>query len=191
MTFSKFSFLLHIYPSRRPFFVFIKISYLQPFREIMGDKEYENFRLKWRRRPKKWLFFGFFFLLHIYTSRRNFFVFIKISYLQPFREIMGGQRIRKFLAKMTPQGKKMTFFRIFFSVAHLHVETKLFCYYQNYISSAVQRNHGGTKKKRYIEQRRTTNNDERRTTLTMIIARQDSQNPRANMYILFKILLFG
>ena len=82
-------------------------------------------------------FLDFFFLLHIYTSRRNFFVFIKISYLQPFREIMGGQRIRKFSAKMTPQAKKMTFFRIFFSAAHLLIETKLFCFYQNFISSAV------------------------------------------------------
>jgi len=123
-------------------------------------------------------------LLHIYSSRRNFFVFNKISYLQPFREIMGGQRIRKFSAKMTPQAKKMTFFRIFFSVAHLHVETKLFCYYQNYISSAVQRNHGGTKKKRYInDERRTNDNEQRRTTLTIIIPRQDSQNPRANYEI--------
>ena len=33
----------------------------------------------------------FCFPLHIYISRRNFFVFIKITYLQPFREIMGGQ----------------------------------------------------------------------------------------------------
>ena len=41
---------------------------------------------------KKMTFFRIFFLLlHIFTSRRNFFVFIKISYLQPFREIMGGQ----------------------------------------------------------------------------------------------------
>jgi len=85
---------------------------------------------------------------------------------------------------MTPQAKKMTFFRIFFSVAHLHVETKLFCYYQNYISSAVQRNHGGTKKKRYInDERRTNDNEQRRTTLTIIIPRQDSQNPRANYEI--------
>ena len=41
--------------------------------------------------PKKWLFRIFFLLLHIYTSRHNFFVFIKISYLQPFREIMGDK----------------------------------------------------------------------------------------------------
>ena len=30
-------------------------------------------------------------LLHIYPSRRNVYVITKISYLQPFREIMGGQ----------------------------------------------------------------------------------------------------
>ena len=123
-------------------------------------------------------FFGFFFSvahLHIQTQ---LFIPIKISYLQLFREIMGGQRIRKFSAKMTPQAKKMTFFRIFFSLAHLHIEAQLFCFYQNFISSAVQRNHGGTRKKRYIE--RTTTTNERRTTLTIIIPRQDSQNPRAN-----------
>ena len=28
--------------------------------------------------------------MHIFTSRENFFVITKISYLQPFREIMGG-----------------------------------------------------------------------------------------------------
>ena len=120
---------------------------------------------------KKLTFFKIFFAVAHLLIETKLFVFTKISYLQPFREIMGGQRIRKFSAKMTPQAKNMTFFQIFFSVAHLHVETKLFCYYQNYISSAVQRNHGGTKKKRYIERRRT---NERRTTLTMIIARQDS-----------------
>ena len=47
----------------------------------------------------------------------------------------------------------------------------------------------GDKEKRYIEQQRrttnderrtTTTNDERRTTLTIIIPRQDYQNPRAN-----------
>ena len=40
----------------------------------------------------------------------------------------------------------MSFFKIFFVVAHLPIETKLFCYYQNFISSAVQKNHGGDKK---------------------------------------------
>ena len=30
------------------------------------------------------------------------------------------------------------------------------------------------------EQRRTNDNEQRRTTLTIIIPRQDSQNPRAN-----------
>ena len=49
----------------------------------------------------------------------------------------------------------MTFFGIYFSLAHLHIEAQLFCYYQNYISSAVQRKHGGTKKTV------TSNNNER------------------------------
>ena len=155
-----------------------------------GDKQNVNFLLKWRHRPKKKTFFGFFFLLlHIFTSRRNFFVSTKISYLQPFREIMGGQRIRKFSAKMTPQAKKMTFFRIFFSsVAHLHVETILFCFYQNFISSAVQRNQGGDKEKA-LHQRRTTNNDERRTTNYVDDDNSPPgffQNPRANNIVFAK-----
>ena len=45
-----------------------------------------------RHRPKKLLFSKFSLLLHIYPSRQNFFVITKISYLQPFREIMWGQR---------------------------------------------------------------------------------------------------
>ena len=40
----------------------------------------------------------------------------------------------------------MTFFEIFFSVAHLLIKTKLFCIYQIFISSEVQRNHGGQTK---------------------------------------------
>ena len=127
--FSKFSLLLHIYSSRRNFFVFTKISYLQPFREIMGGQTKLQFSTKNDATgQKKWLFSIFFLLSHIYTLRRNFFVFIKISYLQPFREIMGGQE-----------------------------------------KSVTSNN----------DERRTTN-DERRTTLTIIIPRQDSQNPRAN-----------
>ena len=134
--------------------------------------------------------------MHIYSSRRNFFVFTKISYLQPFREIMGGQRIRTFSAKMTPQAKKMTFFRIFFFSCTSTHQGATFCFYQNFISSAVQRNQGGTRKKRYINDERTTNNDkrtnertnerrtnERRTTNYMDDDNSPPgffQNPRAN-----------
>ena len=100
MTFFNFFLLLHIYSSRRNFFVFTKISYLQPFREIMGGQRIRKFSAKMTPQAKKMTFFRKFFseffrkfslLLHIYTLRRNFFVFNKISYLQPFREIMGGQ----------------------------------------------------------------------------------------------------
>ena len=88
----------------------------------------------------------------------------------------GYRRIKD--AKNGLRAEKMIFFGFLSSVAHLHIETHLFCFYQNFISSAVQRNHGGTRKKA-LHQRRTTN-DERRTTWTIIIPRQDSQNPRAN-----------
>ena len=50
-------------------------------------------------------FFILFSLAHLHIEAQ-LFVFIKISYLQPFREIMGGQIIRKFSAKMTLQAKK-------------------------------------------------------------------------------------
>ena len=100
-------------------------------------------------------------LLHIYLSRLNFFVFIKISYLQPFREIMGGQTKRQFSDKNDAAGQKNDFFRFFSSVAHPHIETQLFCFHQNFISSAVQRNHGGTRKSVTST---TNDDDERRTT---------------------------
>ena len=80
-----------------------------------------------------------------------------------------------------PRGRKNDFFRIFFSLAHLHVESKLFCFYQNFISSAVQRKHGGARKSvtstTTNEQTNERTNDQRRrrrrTTWTIIIARQD------------------
>ena len=67
---------------------------------------------------------------------------------------MGGQTKRQFSAKNDATGQKNILFEISFSYAHLPIETKLFCFYQNFISSAVQRFHGGTKK-RYNKQ--TTN----------------------------------
>ena len=77
-------------------------------------------------RKKKYFFKNFFLLLHIFTSRRNFFGITKITYLQPFRKIMGGPE------------------------------------------KALHR----------TNDERTTSDE--RTTWTIIIPRQDSQNPRAN-----------
>ena len=87
--------------------------------------------------------------------------------------------------KKSPEAQKFTFFEIFFAVAHLLIKTKLFYFYQNFISSAVQRFHGGTKK-RYKQQ--TTNNE--RTPQTIIRPRQDSQNPRANTLFIYGQLYF-
>jgi len=69
------------------------------------------------------------------------------------------------IAEKNPQkDEKTMFFEIFFSVARLTIETKLFCSNQNFLSSALQRNHGGDKKryrqtnnKQTIEQTNTTN----------------------------------
>ena len=66
-----------------------------------GDKQNFNFRLKTTPQAKKWLFSKFSFQLHIYPSRRNFFVLTKCSYLQPFREIMGGQKALQTTNKQT------------------------------------------------------------------------------------------
>jgi len=128
-------------------------------------------------------------MLHIYSSKQNFFVLTKISYLQPFREIMGGQRIRFFSAKMTPQAKKMTFFRIFFfSCTSTHQGATFLFLLKLHIFSRSEKS-WGDKEKRYIEQR---TNDERRTT-TKYIDDDNSpagffQNPRAknkHIYIIF------
>ena len=75
----------------------------------------------------------------------------------------------------TAYGPKKWLFSDFFSLAHLHIEAQLFCVYQNFISSAVPRNHGRTR-----ISITSTNERGRRTTWTIIIPRQDSQNPRAN-----------
>ena len=62
----------------------------------------------------------------------------------------------------------MTFLEIFFAVAHLLIKTKLFCRYQNFISSVVQKNQGGTKS---VTNNKRTN---KRTPRTIILPRQDS-----------------
>ena len=142
-----------------------------------------------RQRTKKWLFSKFSLLLHICLSRRNFFVFTKISYLQPFREIMGGQRIRKFSAKMTPQAKKMTFF---FLLLHIYTSRRNFFVFIkiSYLQPFREIMGGQEKSVTSNDERRrrqTNDNKQRRTTLTIIIPRQDSQNPRANKHSIVDI----
>ena len=130
------------------------------------------------------MFSKFSLLLHIYSSRRNFFVLSEFHIFSRLDKSWGDKQNVNFRLKTTQQAKKKFFFEIFFDVALLLIETILFCYYQNFISSAVQRNHGGTRKsvtstndERTTNERRTnerTTNDERRTTLTIIRPRQDS-----------------
>ena len=66
------------------------------FREKIGGGGWKNVNFSAKKLAagrKKWHISDFSFLLHIYPLRRNFIVFYKIAYLQPFREIMGGQEI--------------------------------------------------------------------------------------------------
>ena len=71
---------------------------------------------------------------------------------------MGGQaKTPVFGTEKRPTDRKKDLFQIFPSVAHLHVETNFFCFYQNLISLTVQRFNGvqgktpvfGTKKTTY------------------------------------------
>ena len=107
MTFFKIFFAVPHLLIETKLFCVTKISYLQPFREIMGGQTKLQFSTKNDATGQKNdLFRIFFLLLHILTSRQNFFVLIKFSYLQPFREIMGGQR--KALHRTTNERRRTT-----------------------------------------------------------------------------------
>ena len=83
---------------------------------------------------------------------------------------MGGQKELQKTNEQTNEqtNEKTTFLEIFFTVAHLLIKLKLFCFYQNFISLVVQKNQGGTKS---VTNNKRTN---KQTPLTIIVARQDS-----------------
>ena len=60
----------------------------------MGGQTKRQFSAKNDATGQKNILFEISFLMHIYPSRQNFFVFTKISYLQPFRDFMGGTKKR-------------------------------------------------------------------------------------------------
>ena len=96
---------------------------------------------------------------------------------------MGGQRIRKLSAKMTPQAKKNTFFGFFFfSCTSTHRGTTFLFLSKFHIFSRSEKLWGGKEKSVTLNNERSNDDDERRrrTTWTIIIPRQDSQNSRAN-----------
>ena len=72
---------------------------------------------------------------------------------------MGDKQKVNIRLKTTPQAKEMTFFEIFFSVAHLHVETKLFSFKKIHIFNSSEISWGGTRKSVTSTNERT--NDER------------------------------
>ena len=99
MTFFRVFFLSYTSTHRGATFLLLsKFHIFSRSEKLWGDKGYK-ISAKMTSQAKKRLYSDFFFLLHIYTLRRNFFVFIKISYLQPFREIIGGQEFENFRLK--------------------------------------------------------------------------------------------
>ena len=110
------------------------------------------------------------------THQDEFFLILsKFHIFSRSENSWGNKQNVNFRLKMTPQAKKMTFFQNF--LAHLPIKTKLFCFYQTFISSAVQRNHGGTRKR--VTSTTTT------TTTTNYMDDHNTpsgffQNPRAN-----------
>ena len=76
---------------------------------------------------------------------------------------MGGQIIRKFSAKMTPQGKQNIIFLFFFSCTSTHQGATFLFLSKLHIFSRSEKS-WGDKEKHYIEQqqtnKQTTNDDE-------------------------------
>ena len=131
-------------------------------------------------------FFEIFFSVAHLLIQTKLFCFIKYSYLQPFREIMGGQTKRHFSTKNDATGQKMTFFGFFFCCTSSRRDETFLLLPKFHIFSRSEKS-WGDQKKRYIDdddertnERTNERRRRRRTTWTIIIPRQDSQNPRAN-----------
>ena len=71
----------------------------------------------------------FFFLLHIYLSRRNFFNLSKFHIFSLPEISWGGTKKRKFSAKNDATGRKKDFRRIFFLLLHIYPLSQNFFYF--------------------------------------------------------------
>ena len=128
--FSKLSFLMHIYLSRQNFFVFIKISYLQRFREIMGGTIKRQFLARNDAAGQKNDFFRNFLFCCTSTYRDETFLFLsKFHIFSRSEKSWGDKQNVNFRLKTTRQAKKMTIYEILFSSAHLLMETNFVCLY--------------------------------------------------------------
>ena len=100
---------------------------------------------------------------------------------------MGGQTKRQFSTKNDATGQKNDFFRNFLFCCTSTHRDETFLFLPKFPIFCRSEISWGDKEKRYINDERTKDertNDERRTTWTIIIPRQDSQNPRANKHSL-------
>ena len=127
MTFLEFSFLLHIYPSRRNLFVFTKISYLQPFREIMEGQTKHKFSAKNDATVQKNDFFRNFLICCTSTHRDETFLSLPNFHIfSRLEKSWGDKQNVNFQLKMTPQAKKMTFFLKFSFLLHIYPSRRNF-----------------------------------------------------------------
>ena len=169
----------------------------------MGGQRIRTFSAKMTPQGKKMTFFGFFFFCCTSSRRDETFLFLaKFHIFSRLDKSWGDKQNVNFRLKTTPQAKKITFSG-FFSCCISTYRDEFFLFLSKFHIFNRSEKSWGDKEKRYIEQqqrrtnderttnerttnderrrrRRTTNDDERRTTWTMIIPRQDSQNPRAN-----------
>ena len=138
----------------------------------MGGQRIRKYSAKMTPQAKKMTFFRIFFFSCTSTHQGATFLFLsKFHIFSRSEKSWGDKNTKKYRLKWRRRPKKWLFFGFFFPLAHLHIEAQLFCFYQNLISSAVQRYHGGQNSVTTNKQQ-TTN--KQRTPRTIIIARQDS-----------------
>ena len=85
---------------------------------------------------EKLTFFSFFSFSHFHIETK-LFCFYQNFISTTVLIIPKNLNLRQFSAKKLTTGRKNDFFLIFFSLLNLHIETKLFCFYRNFISITV------------------------------------------------------
>ena len=144
MYIADFFLLLHIYlPIETELFCFTKISYLQPFREIMGGQQKRLFRLKNSHRSKKWIC-QIFCCCCASNHRDETFLFLSKFHIFSRLEKSWGNKKMLILAEKIATGRKNDFVGFFFGCASNHRD-ETFLFLSKFHIFCLQRNYGGTK----------------------------------------------
>ena len=117
-----------------------------------------------------------------FTQRDKTFLFLlNFHIFNRSEKSWEGIKKRKFTAKKIAAGrKKVSFWILLCCCTSTHRDETFLFLTKFHIFSRSEKSGGRGDKEKALHQRTTNDNEQRRTTLTMIIARQDSQNPRAN-----------